>query len=138
MTDHQTEEDPVGYGKPPKSGQFRKGQSGNPKGRPKGSLDFNTYVQQMLSAQVTVTEGGKRKRVSSLQATLMRLAEKSLKGDIRAIEKVLSLATDMADELAARSEGRKISGRDEEIMEWFKQSVRDSDKTHGGEQGDDA
>lgn len=138
MTDHQDREDPVGYGKPPKSGQFKKGQTGNPKGRPKGSLDLNTYVQQMLSAQVTVTEGGKRKRVNSLQATLMRLAEKSLKGDMRAIEKVLSLAADMADELEARSEGRKISGRDKEIMEWFKQSVRESDKTHGGEQGDDA
>lgn len=138
MTDHQDREDPVGYGKPPKSGQFKKGQTGNPKGRPKGSLDLSTYVQQMLSAQVTVTEGGKRKRVNSLQATLMRLAEKSLKGDMRAIEKVLSLAADMADELEARSEGRKISGRDKEIMEWFKQSVRESDKTHGGEQGDDA
>lgn len=138
MSDHEDHEYPVGYGKPPKSGQFKKGQSGNPKGRPKGSLDYTTYVQQMLSAQVTVTEGGKRKRVSSLQATLMRLAEKSLKGDMRAIEKVLSLATDMADELEARREGRKISGRDEEIMEWFKQSVRDSDKTHGGEQGNDA
>ena len=137
MTDHQDEEDTVGYGKPPKSGQFKKGQSGNPKGRPKGSLDYTTYVQQMLSAQVTVTEGGKRKRVSSLQATLMRLAEKSLKGDMRAIEKVLSLATDMADELSARNEGRKISGRDEEIMELFKQSVRDSDKAQDVEQSND-
>lgn len=116
MSDHEDQECPVGYGKPPRSGRFKKGQSGNPKGRPKGSLDYTTYVQQMLSAQVTVTEGGKRKRVSSLQATLMRLAEKSLKGDMRAIEKVLSLATDMADALAARREGRKISGRDEEIM----------------------
>ena len=91
----------------------------------------------MLSAQVTVTESGKRKRVSSLQATLMRLAEKSLKGDMRAIEKVLSLATDMADELEARREGRKISGRDEEIMERFKQSLRESDKANRGGQDDD-
>lgn len=137
MSDQEDHEYPVGYGKPPKSGQFKKGQSGNPKGRPKGSLDYTTYVQQMLSAQVTVTESGKRKRVSSLQAALMRLAEKSLKGDMRAIEKVLSLATDMADELEARREGRKISGRDEEIMERFKQSLRESDKANRGGQDDD-
>lgn len=80
MTDHQDREDPVGYGKPPKSGQFKKGQSGNPKGRPKGSFDYKTHVQQMLAAQVTVNENGKRKRVSSLQATLMRLAEKRPQG----------------------------------------------------------
>ena len=59
MSDQEDHEYPVGYGKPPKSGQFKKGQSGNPKGRPKGSLDYTTYVQQMLSAQVTVTESGK-------------------------------------------------------------------------------
>ena len=56
---------------------------------------------------------------------------------MRAIEKVLSLATDMADELEARREGRKISGRDEEIMERFKQSLRESDKANRGGQDDD-
>jgi hypothetical protein len=29
----------VGYGKPPRSGQFKRGNSGNPKGRPKGSFE---------------------------------------------------------------------------------------------------
>ncbi|MEW9922579.1 DUF5681 domain-containing protein, partial [Marimonas sp. MJW-29] len=58
----------VGYGKPPKSAQFKPGKSGNPKGRPKGSLDFKTHVQEMLSRQVTITDGGKRRRISALEA----------------------------------------------------------------------
>jgi hypothetical protein len=123
MTDENKSDDAVGYGKPPKSGQFKKGQSGNPKGRPKGSLDYKTHVKEMLSTQVTITEGGKRKRVSSLQATLMRLNEKSLKGDMRAIEKVLSLAVDMAAELEAQRQGRSMSATDTEIFDRFKQDI---------------
>ena len=112
----------VGYGKPPSSGQFRKGQSGNPKGRPKGSLDFKTYVKEMLSKQVTVTEGGRKRRISSLQATLMRLSEKSLKGDMKAIERILALASDMAEELEAREAGRALGQTDREILERFLES----------------
>ena len=41
-----TEEYEVGYGRPPKSGQFKNGQSGNPKGRPKGSLNLKTIVKR--------------------------------------------------------------------------------------------
>lgn len=38
----------VGYGRPPKSGQFRKGKSGNPKGRPKGRKSMQDHVQAIL------------------------------------------------------------------------------------------
>ena len=42
MSDDKTLDDyEVGYGKPPKNTQFRKGVSGNPRGRPKKSLDFD-------------------------------------------------------------------------------------------------
>ena len=49
----------VGYGRPPKDKQFKKGQSGNPKGRPKGSRNFRTDLQEELQMQVQVTENGK-------------------------------------------------------------------------------
>ena len=79
-------------------------------------------MKEMLSKRVTVTEGGKRKRVSSLQATLMRLAEKSLKGDMKAIEKVLSLAGEMAAELEAQRNGWAMSQSDAEILERYVES----------------
>ena len=126
MTDKTKNKYDVGFGKPPEAGQFKKGQSGNPKGRPKGTPDFKTIIRKMLSTQVTITEGGKKKRVSTLTATLMRLNEKSLKGDMRAIEKVLSLAVEMAAELESRKEGRTLSARDSEVMERFRQSILSS------------
>jgi hypothetical protein len=45
----------VGYGKPPKDTQFKKGSSGNPKGRPKKALDFDhallSRIQSLRHAQ---------------------------------------------------------------------------------------
>lgn len=113
----------VGYGKPPKDTQFEKGKSGNPKGRPKGTPDLKTIVRKLLSSQVTITASGKKKKVSTLTATVMRLNEKALKGDMRAIEKLLSLASDMAAELEAQKESRSLTARDAEIMDRFKASV---------------
>ncbi len=113
----------VGYRKPPKESQFKKGQSGNSQGRPKGTPDLKTIVRKLLSSQVTITEGGKKMKVSTLTATVMRLNEKALKGDLRAIEKLLSLASDMAAELEAQRESRSLTARDAEIMERFKASV---------------
>jgi hypothetical protein len=140
MADDTSDDYEVGYGKPPKSGQFRPGTSGNPRGRPKGSLDFKTYVQEMLSRKVTITEGGKRRRVSALEATLMRLAEKGLKGDTQAIAKILSLASEMAAELQAKQESRALVQADEDILVRFAASLvvvpaprAELDDAHGGE-----
>lgn len=131
----------VGYGKPPKSGQFKPGKSGNPKGRPKGSLDFKTHVQEMLSRPVTITEGGKRRRINALEATLMRLAEKGVKGDARAMEKILSLASEMAAELEAKQESRTLAQTDEDILARFEASLkamRSPAAEHGGAPGAEA
>jgi hypothetical protein len=81
----------VGYGKPPKHSQFKKGQSGNPKGRPRGKRNMASLVGDVLAQKVTITANGKRKRVSSETALLLRLREKALGGDLRALQILLSL-----------------------------------------------
>ncbi len=79
----------VGYGHPPRSTQFKSGKSGNPRGRPKGSRGINSILQSALHRKVTVTEGGKQRRLSALEAMLLRLRNDALRGDQRAIKLVL-------------------------------------------------
>ena len=74
MNDDSDNDNEVGYGKPPKNGQFKKGQSGNPKGRSKGVRNFQTEVEAILRSKVTVTRDGRPKSVGTVEAALMRLA----------------------------------------------------------------
>lgn len=83
----------VGYGKPPRQHQFKPGQSGNPRGRPKGSRGFRGDVEDALNATVPVTEDGRKRRISVVAAALKRLIQTALgKGDLRALEMLLALA----------------------------------------------
>lgn len=81
----------VGYGRPPKSGQFKRGKSGNPKGRPKGSLKLATDLAAELNEQITIREDGRQRRVSKQRALIKSLMAKALQGDVRANTAVLAL-----------------------------------------------
>jgi hypothetical protein len=97
-----TNEHKVGYGKPPKSGQFKRGKSGNPKGRPKGSLKLSTDLAAELNEQITVREDGRARRVSKQRALIKSLMAMALQGDVRANTAILALyarvITDLPDD----------------------------------------
>jgi len=79
----------VGYGKPPEETRFKSGQSGNPKGRSKGSKNFSTHFEEELSQQVTLVENGRRRRMTKRQALAKQLMNKALSNDARAAALVL-------------------------------------------------
>lgn len=79
----------IGYGKPPKDQQFKKGASGNPNGRPKGSKNTYTLLQEILNQELEVVENGKTIKISKKTAMLLQLTNKGVKGDIKAIATLL-------------------------------------------------
>src|SRR6476620_6162861 len=64
----------VGYGKPPVKSRFNKGQSGNPRGKPKGAVTrLPTHLQRLQETfmakteeKVAITRGGKTVLISKI------------------------------------------------------------------------
>jgi hypothetical protein len=89
----------VGYGKPPKHSRFKKGQSGNPRGRPKGSKNAKQIVEAALMAPVAVNTNGKRRTMPAVEAFATTVRNNALKGDAKAAQLLLRLM--MFSELGA-------------------------------------
>ena len=81
----------VGYGKPPKNTRFKPGQSGNPRGRPKGSKNFATDLAEVLLEHVNVNEGGRKRRVTKQRATIMATINRAMKGEPAAVARFLQM-----------------------------------------------
>jgi hypothetical protein len=75
----------TGYGKPPRSRQFIKGQSGNLKGRPKGSKNFTTIFNEVGRQKIKVTDNGVTREIPKFEASAMQLLNKAASGDMRAL-----------------------------------------------------
>ena len=75
----------IGYRRPPQQSRFTPGKSGNPNGRPKGSRNFMTLLDQELAAPIVVNENGKKKKISRMQAMTKRLVTGALQGDQKAL-----------------------------------------------------
>lgn len=71
---------PAGYRNPPQSSRFKKGVSGNPRGRPKARRKSLPY-DHVLGQMVTVREDGRERRVTAAEAFLLHLTKKGLEGD---------------------------------------------------------
>ena len=86
----------VGRNSPPVEHQFKPGQSGNPRGRPRGSRNVKTIVQEFARERHKVKEGGRRRSVTTLELLLRLLIGMSLTGDVRA-SKLLDRLRDQYD-----------------------------------------
>lgn len=80
MADYQ-----IGRGKPPERHQFKKGESGNPRGRPKGRRSLSSVIQATLRERVVITVNGRKRSVSKLEAAVGSLVTNAMSGDVRAL-----------------------------------------------------
>jgi len=108
----------VGYGKPPRATRFAKGQSGNPRGRPRGAKNFNTLLEEALNEAVTVTENGGRRKVSKRQAIVTQLVNRSATADFRAIKLLFEIVRENERHIEPTSpETAEFSEADQRVIE---------------------
>jgi uncharacterized protein DUF5681 len=75
----------VGHGRPPLHSRFKPGQSGNPKGRAKGSHNLRTIVKQVSNEQILIREGDRLRRMSRMEALVRTIFTRAFKGDPKAL-----------------------------------------------------
>jgi len=108
----------VGYAKPPKATQFKKGKSGNPRGRPKGSLNLASDLTAELGENITIREDGRPRKVSKQRAFIKSLMAKALQGDVRATASLLALYARVITEPAS-DENEPIEGDELQVLRRF-------------------
>lgn len=123
----------VGYKRPPKHTRFVKGQSGNPKGRPKGAKGFNTIVRETMTAKIKIRTAKGRKSTTNVQALMMQALESALKGSQRDRHELLRYyreaipdepETPSDDDVAARAaEPEDIDAHDRAILERLRAKI---------------
>ena len=124
----------VGYGKPPEHTRFKKGRSGNPKGRPSGHRNIATDLKAALSERIRVTVGGKEQTISKQYAMLIAMANKAVKGDTRAATVITTMASKLIPSTDDATAGTELSVEDQSVIEEF---MRDyGPQTAGGADDD--
>lgn len=81
----------VGYGRPPRHTRFRKGRSGNPRGRRKGARNLASLIAEALDRQVVVSGNAEHPTISKLEAIIAELVDKSAAADLKAMAMLFGL-----------------------------------------------
>ena len=119
----------VGYGKPPSHSRFTKGQSGNPRGRPRGAKNLKTLLNEALNECVIVTENGGRRKVTKREAIITQLVNRSATADWRAIKILLDLVREIEGQTdPASPETSAFNEADEKVLEQLRARFSKAEK----------
>src|ERR1700674_3590437 len=94
MANNRDDDYKVGFGTPPLDTRFKKGKSGNPKGRAKGSEDFARLLEKTLRQRVTANVDGRRQSMTMLKAIITQLVTRAASGDQRKMKLLFELLKD--------------------------------------------
>ena len=129
MPDDEKPDYKVGYKKPPLHTRSQKGQSGNPRGRPRGSMNFSTLLAEALNEPVIVTEDGRRRRISKRELGVRQLANKFAMAEAQATKMLLGLMLER-ERLAAAAppaERPSFGAADEKVIANLLKRLRSSE-----------
>ena len=112
----------VGYGRPPRAHQFKPGQSGNPKGRPRGAKGEDTIVREVMNRKVPMSVDGKIRKVSAVEAVWTRVMADALKGNSKAMALFLNRCRSLD---ATAPTGPELDQDDRQVLQSYYRQVED-------------
>lgn len=120
-----------GYKNPPMEHQFKKGKSGNPKGRPRKKkqsssdpgLDLIASVHRELGKTISVQENGQHKEVTKLDAFSAQLVAQSVNGKPSQQKMLLSLLTLDTHEETEQQTLEQLQSYDEDLLKELKEQL---------------
>ena len=118
-TDDDARDYKVGYKKPPLHTRFKKGQSGNPRGRPRGAKNFSSVLNDALNQRVVVTENGRRRKISKRDLGIRQLVDRFAMAEMQATRMLLGLMLERERLVAAASpaERRSFGAADQKVID---------------------
>src|ERR1700682_2839963 len=126
MPDNKESKYEVGFQRPPRHTQFRKGTSGNPKGRPREAKNLAAVLEEALAEKVPIVENGRGRKNTKRSAMIKQLVNKAASGDLRASRQLTDL------EFRLNTEGvRQQSG-----IELFRSFAQEARKALDAEQAE--
>ncbi len=126
----------VGYRKPPKHTRFKPGQSGNPRGRSKGTKNLKTDLMEELREKIVIREGERTQKVSKQRALLKSVVNRAIKGDARATNIALSAMMRLLDTGEGAPDVEEVLIDDElEVLHAFEERARRASNNQAATEG---
>lgn len=106
----------VGYANPPNSTRWQKGQSGNPKGRPKTKSEIMMDAARILTQPVDARgPDGRTIQLEAIEAAYLALCRNGLKGHKPSLLEAIRIMMDVGPAVQEKEEARK--NKRQEILE---------------------
>jgi len=123
----------VGYGKPPTASRFRKGRTGNPRGKRQGEGNMISAFKRIVSKRVKINDGEKVRTITLAEAVILKNYNAALQKDPFAMSNVFRLVEDageFVDFTDAKQVGRPLavpirSKNMEEFLAEFGRKIED-------------